>query len=237
MGAASLSRAPAGHHLPDPYNRSPVSTPSLGALSVDDFVAQLASHAPVPGGGSASAVAGALAAALVGMVCELTVGRPDYEEVDPVARQVGGAAADLRAALLAAADEDAAAYQLVVDARHMPRSTDEQKATRKAAIADATGAATEVPLRIARLAVEVGELAATIAPIGNRNAASDAGVAALLAAAAARGAAFNVHINLPYLPADHPLRGEGPARLVALESTISAQESAALAAVRARIGI
>src|SRR6266508_3660676 len=111
------------------------ATTTLSDLTVRDLTARLASRDPIPGGGSAAALAGAMAAALVSMVAELSVGRAD------------------------AAEHEA----------------------------------------------EVLELAQTIAPIGNRNAASDAGVAAQLAAAAIRGALLNVRINLPYLPTDEPL--------------------------------
>jgi formiminotetrahydrofolate cyclodeaminase len=214
---------------------SPPAVP-LAELTVRDLSARLASRDPVPGGGSASALAGALAAALVEMVCELTVGRPDYADVEPVARQVRAAAAELRAALLAAADEDATAYAAVAAARRLPRDTDEERTARKAAVAEASVAATEVPLRVVRLAGDVVELAASIGPIGNRNAASDAAVAALLGAAAARGAAFNVRINLPSLPADHSLRTEAPDRLAALERDLATREAEALAAIRDRIG-
>jgi len=169
------------------------------------------------------------------MVCELTVGRPEYEAVDPVARQVGTAAAELRGSLLGAAEEDAAAYLAVVAARRMPRDSEDEKATRRSAIGEASVAATEVPLRVARLAAEVLDLAAGIAPIGNRNAASDAGVAALLAAAAARGAALNVTINLPSLPDGHPLRIDATARLAELESRVTRREAEVRAAVSQRM--
>ncbi|HEY7738812.1 MAG TPA: cyclodeaminase/cyclohydrolase family protein [Candidatus Limnocylindria bacterium] len=208
---------------------------SLAELAVRDLTERLASRAPTPGGGSASALGGALAAALVQMVCELTVGRPEYEDVDPLARQMGDAAGELRIALLAAADEDAIAYELVAEARRLPRGTDEEKADRRAAIAEASVTATEVPLLVMRLAGEVLDLAARLAPIGNRNAVSDAGVAALFAAAAARGAAFNVAINLPALPEGHVLRPEATRRLAELEATVPLREHEALAAVEARI--
>jgi formiminotetrahydrofolate cyclodeaminase len=169
------------------------------------------------------------------MVCELTVGRPQYEEVDPIARQIGTAAGELRVSLLTAAEDDAAAYDRVAEARRLPRGTDDEKAERTAAIGAASVTATEVPLRVMRLALEVLNLAARMAPIGNRNAISDAGVAALFAAAAARGAAFNVAINLPSLPADHPLRSDAARRLAELEPAIREREDEALAAVRQRI--
>ena len=212
-----------------------MSSPPLAELTVRDLTARLASRAPVPGGGSASALAGALGAALVEMVCELTVGKPEYEEVDPVARQIGAAAAELRRSLLAAAEEDAAAYLDVVAARRLPRESDEERAARKAAIGEASVAATEVPLRVAHLAARVLHLAASIASIGNRNAASDAGAAALLAAAAARGAALNVRINLPSLPDAHPLRAEAATQLAELDSGVTNREAEALAAVSQRM--
>jgi len=212
-----------------------MSSPSLTELTVRELTERLASHDPVPGGGSASALAGALGAALVGMVCELTVGRAEYADVDPVARQIGAAAGELRRSLLAAAEEDAAAYLALVAARRLPRDADDERAARKTAIGEATVAATEVPLRVARLAAEVLDLASGIAPIGNRNAVSDAGVAALLAAAAARGAAFNVTINLPSLPEGHPLRAAVRAQLAALDSRVTNREAEALAAVNQRM--
>jgi len=212
-----------------------MSSPPLAELTVRDLTERLASRAPVPGGGSASALAGALGAALVEMVCELTLGKPEYEEVDPIARQIGAAAGELRGSLLAAAEEDAAAYLAVVAARRLPRDGDEQRAARKAAIGGASVAATEVPLRVARLAAKVLDLAASIASIGNRNAVSDAGAAALLAAAAARGAALNVRINLPSLPDAHPLRAEAATQLAELDASVTKREAEALAAVSQRM--
>ena len=212
-----------------------MSSPPLAELTVRDLTQRLASSAPVPGGGSASALAGALAAALVEMVCELTVGRPEYEDVEPVARQIGAAAAELRGSLLAAAEEDAAAYLALVAARHLPRDSEDERAARRSAIGESAVAATEVPLRVTRLAAEVLDLAAGIAPIGNRNAASDAGVAALLAAAAARGAALNVTINLPSLPDGHPLHTDATARLAELESRVTRREAEVQAAVSQRM--
>ena len=212
-----------------------MSSPSLAELTVRDLTQRLASSAPVPGGGSASALAGALAAALVEMVCELTVGRPEYEDVEPAARQIGAAAAELRGSLLAAAEEDVAAYLALVAARHLPRDSEDERAARRSAIGESAVAATEVPLRVTRLAAEVLDLAAGIAPIGNRNAASDAGVAALLAAAAARGAALNVTINLPSLPDGHPLHTDATARLAELESRVTRREAEVQAAVSQRM--
>ena len=213
-----------------------MSSPSLAEMSVRELAERLASSAPAPGGGSASALTGALGAALVQMVCELTTGRAEYADVEAVARQAGEAAADLRGALLAAADEDAVAYEAVVTARKLPRGNDDEKAARIAAVSQATVGATEVPLRIARLASEVLELAASMATLGNARAVSDAGVAALLAAAALRGAALNVMINVPSLPEGHPLATEAPARLAELETAAAAREGQTLATVDQRLG-
>lgn len=213
-----------------------MSSPSLAEMSMRELAERLASSAPVPGGGSASALTGALGAALVEMVCELTTGRAEYADVEAVARQAGAAAADLRGALLAAADDDAVAYEAVVTARALPRGTDDEKAARAAAVSEAIVGATEVPLRIARLASEVLELAASMATLGNKRAVSDAGVAALLAAAALRGAALNVMINVPSLPEGHPLATEAPARLAELETAAAAREGQALAIVDQRLG-
>jgi formiminotetrahydrofolate cyclodeaminase len=214
----------------------PPSATHLGELTVNDLLERLASSAPIPGGGSASALAAAVGAGLVAMVASLTVGRAEYADAEPMATQIGGAALAVRDELVELADRDSHAYDQVVQARRMPRETDEQKAARSATLSRAIQLAAEIPLRTAHVAAQALELAAQIAPIGNRNAVSDAGVAALLAAAAVRGAILNVRINLPYLAPDTVLRREGPAELERLESETLEQERAALAAVAERLG-
>lgn len=208
----------------------------LAGLSVGDLLERLSSSDPVPGGGSAAALAGAMGASLVGMVAELTVGRADYAEADGLSREIRDAAAPLRVELLDLAERDSVAYDAFVRARRLPRDTDEQRARRREAMDAAIVQSAQVPLRSARAAVTVLELARRIAPIGNRNAVSDAGVAALLASAAVRGAILNVRINLPLLPHDHDLRESGPDELVRLEAAAASQERAALADVAARLG-
>lgn len=208
----------------------------LSASTVSDLLERLSSSAPVPGGGSAAALAGALGASLVAMVCELTVGRAAYADAEPIAREAGEAARELRDELMELAERDAAAYDAVVRARKLPRESEAQQAARSAAIDAASVIAAEVPLQVARVAVRVLDLAERIAPVGNRNAVSDAGVAALLAAAAIRGAVLNVRINLPYLPAGTALAGTAPGMLAELEATAATAETAALAAVAARLG-
>jgi formiminotetrahydrofolate cyclodeaminase len=209
---------------------------ALAPLSLRELLDRLSSSDPVPGGGSAAALAGAMGASLVSMVAALTAGRAEYAEADDAAREIGEAASSLRDELIELAQRDSDAYQAVVTARRLPRETDELRLARARAMSSAIVQAAEVPLRTARVARQALELAGRIAPIGNRNAVSDAGVAALLSAAAIRGAILNVRINLPYLPEDAPLRAEAGAELSRLEQETTTLEAAALADVATRLG-
>lgn len=207
----------------------------LTDLSVDAFLERLGSSDPVPGGGSASALAAAMGAALIAMVAELTIGRPEYAEHDAALRKLRLDALDRRAELLTLAQQDADAYDAVVQARRMPKESEVERAARAEALGTAMVGAASAPLRAAVVASEVLDLAERIAPIGNRNAVSDAGVAALLAAAGLRGAVLNVRINLPYLPAGEPMRDSAPAELDHLEALADKGEQGSLAAVNARL--
>jgi len=207
----------------------------LTDLSVGALADRLASSDPVPGGGSAAALAGALGAALVAMVAELTIGRPDYAEHEEVVRKLRFDALDRKGELLDLAQQDADAYEMVVRARHMPKDSESERATRSAALHEAMGEAARIPLRVAVVASEVLDLAERVAPIGNKNAVSDAGVAAQLAAAGLRGALLNVRINLPYLAADEPLRVTAPAEIARLEQLAAEGEAVAARAVDARL--
>ena len=159
----------------------------------------LASADPTPGGGTAAALAGAMAASLVEMVANLTVNRKKYAAVQVEMEAVRGAAHALRSSLLALAEEDALAYQAVMTAHKLPKSTEEEVAIRKAASEKAVFLAADVPLRTARTALGVIEQAKFVAEKGNQNALTDAGVAGLMAFAALRGALYNVRINLTSL--------------------------------------
>ena len=207
----------------------------LTDLSVQELLERLGSSDPVPGGGSASALAAAMGAALVAMVAELTIGRAEYAEHEETIRHLRFDALERRAELVALAQEDATAYDAVVQARRMPKDTEGEKATRSQALGKAMVAAARAPLRAAVVAAEVLDLAERMAPIGNRNAVSDAGVAALLAAAGLRGALLNVRINLPYLPADEPMRTSAPPEIARLEILAEKGQQAALSAVDARL--
>ena len=163
---------------------------------MDEFLSSVASSEPVPGGGSVSALAGSLAAALGEMVAGLTEGRKKYEAVEDRVREMHRKVAQARSALQALVRADAEAYQGVMRAMKMPRDTPEEKRSRAAAIEEATRGATEVPLRTARVAAEVAECLEALANLGNPNARSDAAVGVQLACAAIKGAQYNVIINL-----------------------------------------
>ncbi|HEX2142681.1 MAG TPA: cyclodeaminase/cyclohydrolase family protein [Candidatus Limnocylindria bacterium] len=211
------------------------SNTSLTDLPLRELLARLATRDPVPGGGSAAALAGAMGAALVSMVTELTIGRPDAADHEDQLLEARSEATSHLAALLDLADEDAAAYHSVVEARRLPRTTDEEQAARLLALNSAMHRAAEAPLRTAQTAARVLDLANGVAPIGNLNAVSDAGVAALLAAASVRGAALNVRINLPYLPAGDPLGTIAPEEVARLEHLADELERSALDIVARRM--
>lgn len=169
---------------------------SYSDLKLASFLEELASAAPAPGGGSAAALAGATAAALVAMVCRLTIGRKNYADVSAEFEAILPRADALRIQLIELIDADAAAYSGVMAAYQLPRENDSEKAARMEAIQAALKAAARIPLEIAHACAEVLEMGAAAAERGNKNAASDGGAGALLAEAGLRAALLNVEINL-----------------------------------------
>lgn len=163
---------------------------------VTNFLDALASSAPAPGGGSVAALSGALGAALVSMVCNLTVGKKGYDDVQEDIKALLAQSEALRQELTDLLEEDVKAYTAYSVAAKMPRGTDEEKTERSQAMQAALKGATDVPLRIAEGAVRVMDLCMPGAEKGNKWAVSDAGVAVLMAEAALRSAALNVLINL-----------------------------------------
>ena len=167
--------------------------------TVAAFLDDLASAAPTPGGGSAAAIMGATGAALVSMVCNVTLGRKGQEAVESEMKAVRDLSERLRARLTAMVAADIAAFDGLMAAYRLPKATEAEKESRGAAIQDNLRAATETPLECARACAEVIALSRRAGQSGYSGVISDAGVAALSANAALRSAALNVFINVPTL--------------------------------------
>lgn len=164
--------------------------------TIKDFLDDLASSSSTPGGGSSAALVAANSAALVSMVCNLTIGKKGYENVQDEVREILRDSEKLREEFIRLIDLDAEAFSGIMDAYHLPKTNSEEKAIRKEAIQAETKKAAQVPMRTIELAVETLSLAKEIAEIGNKRLVSDAGVAASLASAAIESAWYNVEINL-----------------------------------------
>ena len=171
----------------------------------EKFLEELASKQPTPGGGAASALCGATAAALTAMLGNLTAGKAGSEDNDKMALEIIIAADKLRLELAQLADDDAAVFNKFMEAYKMPKATDTEKAMRTAAIGQAAIAAAEVPMQIANKSLEVLKLARKLIVFGNPNAISDGTVSALMARAALRSALYNVKINLGLIKDDEYL--------------------------------
>jgi formiminotetrahydrofolate cyclodeaminase len=162
---------------------------------IESFLDQLASSGATPGGGSAAAIIGAMGAALVSMVCNLTIGKKKYADVEGEMKDVLGKAEALRHKLTGMVEDDVKAFDAVMGAYGMAKETDADKAARDKAIQAALKLATDVPMRCCHAAREVIDLAEVASAKGNLNVISDAGVAVLAAYAALRSAALNVFTN------------------------------------------
>lgn len=168
----------------------------LANLSIKEFLAETAAHTPVPGGGSISALNGAMAAALTEMVAVLTVGKKNYEAYEGQMKAIAIEAAIIRKRFTSFIDEDSEAYRRVFSAFKLPKETAEEKARRSEAIQEATKQAALVPLKMAEELNAVMEAITYVAHKGNRNAVTDACVAMMAARTCVLGALLNVRINL-----------------------------------------
>lgn len=200
------------------------------------FLEDLGSSAPTPGGGAASGLVGAVAAALAEMVAQLTVGKPKFQAVEDEARAVIERGRTLRLELQVLMREDARAYQGVARAYRLPKASDEERAARAAEIQRALAAAMSPPLQMMERGCDVLELAEQIATIGTPSVASDAGCAAILGEAAVCAAGLNVLANLVLLQ-DASAVARGRARVAELEARAATLREQAMVVVRQRMGL
>lgn len=163
---------------------------------MSQFLDDLASSAPAPGGGSVAALSGALGAALISMVCNLTIGKEKYKDVEADVKAILDRSESLRRELTELMDADTQLYGKVIAAYRLPKNTEEEKAARLAAIDKALKEACSVPMRIAGCCAELVELCVPAAAKGNVGAISDIGVAVAMAEAGLVSAGLNVKINL-----------------------------------------
>jgi len=166
-------------------------------MKITEFLDVLKSDAPAPGGGSASALSGAQGCALLMMVADLTLGKEKYRDFEEICLQTKKKGQSLYEELRASVDRDTEAFNLISAAFKLSKDTDEEKAVRRAAIADGTLTATEVPFNTMKLGFEALKLVESLIGKSNPNCSSDLGVGALHLKACIEGSWLNVKINLP----------------------------------------
>tara|TARA_Y100000766_G_C18700640_1_gene504039 strand:- start:85 stop:705 length:621 start_codon:yes stop_codon:yes gene_type:complete len=192
--------------------------------TLSEFQSELASSAPTPGGGTACAVALGQAAALTKMVIDLTLGKEKWQSGWIHAEAANDKTEEILILAGKLAVQDSDAFDLVMDSFRMPKSSDDEKALRREKIRQATLHAAEVPYRTACLSLDLLKLLNNLATYGNANAASDVGVAGLLASAACKGALFNVDINLNSLPDEYGQSMRDSCPKILQECSVSARE-------------
>jgi len=203
--------------------------------SIDEFLDRLASSDPTPGGGSAAAIMGATGAALVSMVCNVSIGKKGCEAAEPELRAVLEKSEALRRRLSAMVEDDVAAFDALMAAYKLAKLTEDDKAKRAEAIQASLRRATQVPLDCARACAEAIALARRAGERGYQQVISDAGVAVSAAHAALRSAALNVFINAPALK-DRGFAAEAVAEIDRLLRLAATESEAIYALVRAKLG-
>jgi formiminotetrahydrofolate cyclodeaminase len=202
--------------------------------SIDQFLDDLASGNPTPGGGSAAAIMGAMGAALVSMVCNVSFGKQGCEAAEPELRNMLVKSEELRRHLAAMMAEDIAAFDSLMAAYKLAKSSDEEKARRAETIQACLERATEVPLECARACSQVVAMARRAADLGYKHVISDVGVGVATADAALRSAALNVFINAPALK-DRRFAANAIEEVERLAKTSAVESEATYAAVRIKL--
>lgn len=204
--------------------------------TLGNFLDQLASSAPTPGGGSVAALCGALSAALGSMVANLTLGREKYRDVEPAIREASEQSEHMRAEFTQLINDDINAYGTLSAAYRLPKATPDEQAERSAQIQEALKGAAEAPMRIAEQARQALDLCRRLVEIGNTNVISDVGVAAITAHAALESAELNVLINLKAIK-DQALAEALLQRLNAARGGAAPMAQDILATVREKMGV
>lgn len=199
-------------------------------MTVAGFIDELASDSPAPGGGSVSALNGAIAAALTSMVGNLTIGKKKYADVEEEMREIVSRVSEIQKELLEAVDKDSDAFNVVFAAFKWPKETEEEKAARSAEIQRGTKIAADVPMRVAEKAAELMPLIEKVIMKGNQNSITDACCAMMACRYAVIGALLNVRINLGSIK-DETFVKEHADRAAELEKKVNETEQKILAHV------
>lgn len=204
---------------------------NLVDLTVSEFIEEVGSNKPAPGGGSVSALGGALGAALAVLVGKATIGKEKFIDVQEEMESVVSKGTELYQTLNKLVDEDTEAFNQILQAYRMPKDEPE---VRSAAIQDAVKRAAEVPLQTAKISFEVLDLIIAVAERGNKNAITDAGVAALFAESAIRGALFNVKINMLSIK-DEEVKQKFTNDMEEMETQLASKREAVIKVVEAEL--
>jgi formiminotetrahydrofolate cyclodeaminase len=206
----------------------------IKSQSLNQFLDEVASRSPAPGGGSVAALSGALGAALASMVCHLTIGKKKYADVQQEIEAVLKRSEELRALFSELVEKDTEAFDSVMKAFSLPKETEGEKTKRASAIEEATKKATLVPLKVMELCMEALPLTETVAEKGNPNSISDAGVSALMLRAACEGAALNIRTNLGTLQ-DKPFIEETRAKTTMLLNKVESMTKEVLSITESKL--